>query len=262
MPLGILALLRKDDDLYREYDRMGTFLRTLSAQYDHGHEIGDHDHGWGQLVYASRGAIHVTAASQAWLIPSARAVWLPPDTPHRLRMRGATRLRTVYVPPESCTALPHSPLGLLVTPLLRELVLELTRAGHVDGANRFHRTIGEAFLSALAQAERLPLALTMPADRRALRVAQSILADPASSQTLDALAAGSGGSLRTIQRIFLDETGMPLADWREVARVKAAAAVLPGGKTVTEAPLAGGVWCRAGVSRHILPICPSRCSRA
>ena len=115
MPLASLALLRKDDDPYREHDRVATFLRTLSAQYDHGHEIGDHDHGWGQFVYASSGAIHVTAAGQTWLIPSARAVWLPPGTPHRLRMRGATRLRTVYVPPERCAALPVIPLGLGVT---------------------------------------------------------------------------------------------------------------------------------------------------
>lgn len=219
---------------------MTTFLRTLSAHYNHGHEIGDHDHGWGQLVYASSGAIHVTTANQAWLIPSARAVWLPPDTPHRLRMRGATRLRSVYVPPERCTALSRSPLGLRVTALMRELVLELTRVGHIDGADQFHRAVGEALLGALAQAERLPLALTMPADRRALRVAGSILADPASNRTLDALAAGSGGSMRTIQRIFLDETGMPLSDWRQVARLMEAAALLVDGGSVTDAALAAG----------------------
>lgn len=227
---------------------MAIFLRTLSAQYDHGHEIGDHDHGWGQLVYASSGAIHVTAAGQTWLIPSARAVWLPPGTTHRLRMRGATRLRTIYVPPESSTTLPRIPLGLGVTPLLRELILELARTGPVDGADGFRRAIGEALLGALARAERLPLTLTMPVDRRALRVADAILADPASSWTLDALAAKSGGSMRTIQRIFLDETGMPLSDWRQVARLMAAAALLLDGKSVTEAALAAGY---AGTSAFI-----------
>ncbi|HEX4508369.1 MAG TPA: helix-turn-helix transcriptional regulator [Alphaproteobacteria bacterium] len=227
---------------------MSTFLRTLSAQYHHGHEIGDHDHGWGQLVYAASGAIHVRAAGQAWLIPSARAVWLPPGTPHRLRMRGATRLRSVYIPPEHCPTLLALPLGLGVTPLLRELILELTRIGHIDGTDRFHRTIGEALLAALARAERLPLALTMPVDRRALRIANALLTDPAGDWTLNALADGSGGSMRTIQRIFLGETGMPLSEWRQVARLMEAAALLLDGRSVTDAALAAGY---AGTSAFI-----------
>ena len=109
-------------------------MRSLSASYDHGHEIGGHAHDWGQLVYAASGAIHVTAERQAWLIPAARAVWLPPGTQHSLRMRGATRLRTLYVPPEHCRGLSQAPLGIAVTALLRELVLELVRIGHVRTA--------------------------------------------------------------------------------------------------------------------------------
>lgn len=219
---------------------MGVFIRTLGARYDHGHEIGDHDHGWGQLIYASSGAIHVTAAGQAWLIPSARAVWLPPQTPHRLRMRGATRLQTLYIPPAHCADLAPTPLGVMVSPLLRELIQVLVRIGPIDAADRFHRTLGEAMLVTLAQAERLPLALRLPTDRRALRVADAILSCPASSQTLDAIAATCGASLRTIQRSFLDETGMPLSEWRQLARLMAAAALLLDGKSVTDAALEAG----------------------
>jgi hypothetical protein len=157
---------------------METFIRTLAARYDHGHEIGDHDHGWGQLIYASSGAIHVAAAGQAWLIPSARAVWLPPGIPHRLRMRGPTWLRTLYIPPVHCADMARLPLGIAVAPLLRELILELVRIGHIDRAERRHRALGEAMLVMLAQAERLPLSLTLPSDRRARRVAETILATP------------------------------------------------------------------------------------
>ena len=99
-----------------------------------------------------------------------------------------------------------------------------------------------------AQAERLPLALTMPVDRRGLRVADAILADSAGAETLDALAAKSGGSMRTIQRIFLDETGMPLSEWRQVARLMEAAALLLDGKSVTDAALGAGY---AGTSAFI-----------
>jgi AraC-like DNA-binding protein len=225
-----------------------TLLRTLGARYDHGREIDDHAHGWGQLVYAASGAIHVAAAGRAWLIPSARAVWLPPATPHRLRMRGTARLRTLYIPPETCAGLASSPLGIAVSPLLCELILELVRIGHVNAADHAHRAIAEAMLVLLARAEPLPLALTLPRDARALRVATAILDDPASSRPVEAIAAACGGSLRTIQRRFVAETGMPLSDWRQGARLMAAAALLLDGHSVTDAALDAGY---SGVSAFI-----------
>jgi AraC-like DNA-binding protein len=227
---------------------MATFLRTLAARYDHGHEIGDHAHGWGQLIYASSGAIHVAAAGQAWLIPSARAVWLPPGTPHRLRMRGTTRLRTLYIPPARCAALAPRPLGLMVSPLLRELILELVRFGHIDADDRAHGAVAEAMLVMLGRAERLPLSLTLPTDRPAARVAEAILADPGNNQPLDDIAASFGASLRTLQRRFLAETGMTLSEWRQLARLMVGAALLLDGKSVTEAALEAGY---SGVSAFI-----------
>jgi AraC-like DNA-binding protein len=227
---------------------MAIFLRSLAAIYGDGHEIGDHHHGWGQVVYASAGAIEVRASAQAWLIPPARAVWLPPDTPHRLRMRGATKLRTLYVPPAQCGLLAPMPLGITVSPLLRELIEALVRAGPVDETDRTHRTLAEATLLVLAQAERLPLALSLPTDRRAKRVAETILDEPASSQTLDSIAGKAGASLRTIQRAFLSETGMTLSEWRQMARLMAASAMLLDGKSVTDAALEAGY---AGVSAFI-----------
>ena len=218
---------------------MTSFLRALAAGFADGTVIGDHVHGWGQLVYAARGAIHVEAAGQAWLIPPARAVWLPPHTPHRLRMRGATWLRTLYLPPGQCGALPVVPRGIAVSPLLRELIVELARAGHLAAADP-RRSLGEALVILIAAAAPLPLALTLPTDPRAARVAAAILADPADDRSLAVLAAAAGASLRTVQRRFVAETGTALADWRQTARLLAAAAALVDGASVTGAAFAAG----------------------
>lgn len=240
--------LRNYDDICRAGAIMSILLRTLSVCYDHGHEIGDHAHGWGQLVYAASGAIHVAAGKCVWLIPPARAVWLPPGTRHQLRMRGEARLRTVYVPPERCATLSSVPLGLDISPLLRELVLELARTGPIYEADPFHRVIGGTFLAAFSRAEPLPLKVVMPVDRRAARVAEAILADPVDVRELGLLVRDSGGSLRTIQRRFLLETGMALSEWRQHVRLIAGAASLLDGSSVTEAALAAGY---SGVSAFI-----------
>jgi hypothetical protein len=47
-------------------------------------------------------------------------------------MRGRTTLRTIYVPPDACAGLGASPVGLAVTPLMRELILVLTGFAYID----------------------------------------------------------------------------------------------------------------------------------
>jgi AraC-like DNA-binding protein/quercetin dioxygenase-like cupin family protein len=218
----------------------GALLRTLRATYDDRHAIRDHEHAWGQLVYAASGAVHVATPVQVWLIPPARAVWLPPHVGHSLRMKGRATLRTLYVPPDACTGLGASPKGLTVTPLMRELILVLTGFAFVDSRDPLQAALAAAFLATLAEAPTLTLVLTRPREPTALRVALSIEADPASEVPLARLAAENGTSLRTLQRRFLLETGMALSEWRQGARLIAAAASLLQGESVTSAALDAG----------------------
>ena len=193
-----------------------------------------------QLVYAASGAVHVATATRVWLIPPARAVWLPPHVVHSLRMKGRTTLRTLYVPPDACTGLGASPKGLAVTPLMRELILVLTGFAFVDRCDPLQAALAAALLATLAGTPPLTLVLTRPREPTALRVALTIEADPASEVPLACLAAENGTSLRTLQRRFLLETGMALSEWRQGARLMAAAAGLLQGESVTGAALDAG----------------------
>lgn len=215
-------------------------LRTLSAEYGDGHEIDHHDHAWGQLVYAASGAIQVTTSARTWLIPPARAVWLPPSASHSLRMRGPTRLRTIYVPPGRCDGLCVSTVGLNVTALLRELILTLTSYAYVAADHPLHSALAAALLATVAAAKPLTLVLTRPRDRRALKVAAGIEADPARDVALVRLAEENSIALRTLQRRFLTETGVPLSEWRQASRLLASMAALLDGESVTTAALAAG----------------------
>ena len=167
-------------------------LRVLRAEYEDGHEIGNHDHAWSQLVYAAAGAIHVATPARTWLIPPARAVWLPPLASHSLRMRGRTRLRTIYVPPERCAGLGGAEAGLFVTALLRERILALTRYTYVEMGDPLAGPLAAAFLAALAVAEPLSLVLTRPSSPAALKVASAIEADPGRDVTLTAWRLRTG----------------------------------------------------------------------
>ena len=215
-------------------------IRVLSVTYADGHAVGEHAHGWGQLVYAGRGAIHVAAGRERWLVPPARAVWIPPGAVHCLRMMGRTALRTVYVAPDLCAGLPERCTGIDVVGLLRELVLFAVACGGLDDGVRAQAVMIEALVLMLHDARRLAFSLTLPCDARALRAVRMMEAAPGERLPLAALATGSGASVRTLQRVFLAETGMHIAQWRQAAGLLAGLACLLDGGRVTEAGFAAG----------------------
>jgi AraC-like DNA-binding protein len=219
---------------------MSLLVRSLGVSYLDGHQINEHLHHWGQLVYASSGAIQVVAERVCWLVPSARAVWVPPRAHHQLTMRGETSLKTVYLEPGLCSDLPARCHGLEVQPLLRELIVHIVDSGYLDSSVRQQALLAELLEMLLREAAVLPLSLRLPNDARARRAAQQIQKDPAAPLTLARLAGSVGLSVRTLQRLFLEETGMHAGEWRQTARMMAATATLLEGASVTDASLAAG----------------------
>src|SRR4051794_32034889 len=95
--------------------------RTYRAVFTSGFQGPVHSHPWSQLLYASSGAMTVTAASSTWLIPPGKAVFIPAECLHSIRMWGEVDMRTLYL--RTPTLRNPSCRVLSVTPLLRELIL-------------------------------------------------------------------------------------------------------------------------------------------
>ena len=60
------------------------------------------------------------------------------------------------------------------------------------------------------------------------------------SKPLDALAKGAGAGVRTLERLFVKETGMTFRRWRQRARLLAALHRLAAGEPVTSTALSVG----------------------
>jgi AraC-like DNA-binding protein len=210
-------------------------VRTLAATYYDGHHIAPHAHPWGQLIYAAEGVMRVSAGAHMWVVPPARAVWAPPGVAHEIHAQGTFKMRTLYLEPAISNVLPGDCIALEVSPLLRELVLHIVQLQMLDGANVGHTHLIGVLLDRLRAAETLPLSIRMPTDRRALAVAVRLQRDPTDTADLAELAAAAGASVRTLQRVFLIETGLGFAQWRQRLRLLHAVAKLSMGATVTEA---------------------------
>jgi AraC-like DNA-binding protein/quercetin dioxygenase-like cupin family protein len=221
-------------------DPDGYPIRGLAVTYPDGHWLNLHTHPWAQLVYAASGVMQVSTPAATWLVPPTRAIWVPGGVPHAIRMRGAVAMRTLYLSPADPDERLRVCRALEVPPLLRELILHIVRIGMLDLEKPDHERMAGLLLDLLAEGKTAPLSLPMPADARARGVAERLLADPASLAPLAELARGSGASLRTLQRLFLKESGLPLEAWRARLRMQQAVVSLSARSSVTQAALDAG----------------------
>lgn len=206
-------------------------VRALAARYPNGYALEEHAHDWSQLLYASEGVMVVETSEGAWVVPPHRAVWIPAGVAHAIKMRGAVSMRTVYFPRGSSVPLERTTV-VNVSPLLRELVVHCASLGRLDLADRHEARLAGLLVDLLSAVEAMPLALPMPKDPRAVRVAEAVRRDPADNATVAVLARRAAAGGRTVERLFLAETGMTFGSWRTQARLHHALVLLAQGMPV------------------------------
>jgi AraC-like DNA-binding protein len=215
----------------------GFDVRSLAMTLRTGAVLETHRHPWGQLVFAVSGVMRVETAGGAWLAPATKAIWLPAGAPHRIAIQGETAMRTLYIASARAEPLPCAPTVLAVAPLLRELILHVVGVGMLDPARPEHDRLAGVLVDLIGEARPEDLFLPMPADPRAGALARRLQDAPEAAESLKAMAAQAGASLRTLQRAFPRETGLTLEAWRQKARLIHAVAALSSGASVTAAAL-------------------------
>ena len=218
-----------------EADRLS--IRTLALQLPHGTRLDPHAHAWPQLVYATHGVMTVETEDGAWVVPSQRAVWIPAGVEHAVETTGSVRMRTLYVRPDLVTSLPGACAVIGVCPLLREVILEGVRSAVLRDDVPAHVRLAAVIVDRLESTPEAPLVLERPRDPRARRVAEVVLSDLAWRGTLADAARGVGASPRTIERLFVSETGLTFGRWRQRARMLHALKRLAEGRSVTATAL-------------------------
>ena len=217
-------------------------VRSMASLCSSGHVIPEHSHDWRQLVYATSGAMTLTAGRWVWMVPPGNAVLVPARRIHSIRMWGEVAVRTLYFPP----ALDAPPLldpecrVLAVSGLLRELILRVVETGALDERIPAHRHLLALLLDEMQAAPVTPATLPLPEDGRAALVAAEVLASPSDSPGLNELSRRYAIGRRTLERLFRNETGMSFGMWKQKARLSDAVRLLAEGRSVTDTALESG----------------------
>ncbi|MFT3852438.1 MAG: helix-turn-helix transcriptional regulator [Ilumatobacteraceae bacterium] len=208
-------------DRHEGEDVMAMWLCRFDADDPGG--WGTHAHRQHQLAWVSCGLSTAVVDGVRWTVSPTRAVWIPSGWPHDITNHPGARLHCLYMWPE------HSPVGwpepceLAVTPIARELLAGL-------GDSWQETTIGAAsatvLLAELGRERRGAPTLPMPADERAVELAEALIVDPANQDSLEQWSRRLATSASTLRRAFLAETGLTFSEWRTRVRLDAALPLL------------------------------------
>jgi AraC-like DNA-binding protein len=191
-------------------------------------DIQPHWHSWAQLVFSMSGAVRVSAqgdgSDSSYLVPPSRAVWIPPGVVHAVTAVEQADLRTVYLHEGAVQQLAASGdwsqcRVLDVTPLLRELVIQLATAPDGEAVDEPDRTreqgINTLILDELRRARSVQLGLPLPREGRLRRVCDAMLDEPLRHADIEGWAAEAATSARTLSRWFSEELGTSYGQWRQ-----------------------------------------------
>jgi AraC-like DNA-binding protein len=233
-----ISLMRQPPAALEFDPKRGVSVATFSYEYPRDFRVPVHIHNSAQLVYATRGVMEIGADDGVWLIPPQFAVWIPARVPHRIRMAGSVSMRTLYVRRELARELSQRCAVIHVTPLLRELIIEAVRIGHLRMKSERDGALWQMLLTQLRSASAIPTSIRLPADGRALAVARGVIDDQ--SLPLQVLCARAGISVRTLERVFQREVGESFETWRRQVRLMKGIEMLVGGASVKEVAFAVG----------------------
>lgn len=201
---------------------------VLGRSYARGTRIALHAHPEGQLLFASQGLMQVATERGCWFVPPERAVWIPPRLEHTVDVMVDLDMRSLLIAQSELARHPQaarfeSAFVVAVGPLLRSAI-ETCHQPQVHP--RLRELLMEVVLYQIANEEDAGTWMPLPADPRARKVAELVLADPGSTQDLEELSRLAGSSARTVSRLFTLETELNFKAWRQRARIMLAAELL------------------------------------
>lgn len=199
-----------------------------------------HSHDFGQLISAARGSMYVGTRSRALLLSPAMAIWIPPHAEHWMRFEASNTMLYVDVSQEEARELGENARIVEMSPLLNALMTATLPETPSSQSDEHVAALQLLLRFEFLAAKDMPLSISMPRDRRILDLAQTALIDPGSINSVETWLAAAAASRKTIERLFILETGMPPSRWLRQARLFHAISQLASGEKISSVALGLG----------------------
>ena len=220
-----------------EQDKASPLVITKIEQWSPGGLVR-HRHTRHELMYATSGVVHITTMKGEWILPPSRALWITAETEHALKVIKPAKTIVLYI--DRAVSYPDCDHCMVVnvSPLIRELIIACTHSPQ-DNRSACNR-LAQVLLDQLTTLDRIPVALPAQLDHRALKIAGILRQTPSCREPLAHLARHAGASTRTIERLWIRETGMTFGTWRQRLRLVTALEQLAWGNSITNTAFEAG----------------------
>lgn len=219
-----------------------------------------HSHDFGQLVSATAGSMYVGTPTRVLLLSPAMAIWIPPDIEHWMRYGANNEMLYVDVNRREARQLGMDCRILSMTPLLSALFAATLPENSRDRAGRHDDALHDLLRHELKSADDVPLSVAMPEDRRIRDLAQAAMETPGEIASVEAWLADAPASRKTVERLFVAETGMSPSRWLRQVRLMHAISLIASGEKVSSVALDMGYESPSAFSymfRQALGVSPS-----
>ena len=176
--------------------------------------------------------MRVQTETETWVVPPDGAVYMSAGTRHSVCMQSHVDMRTLYIDSSAIGAPPRAMTVIEVTPLLRELILQLSEEPIDYDMSGRCGLIAQLIELEIANAHELTLRVPLPSDSRLQNLCASLLENPSDQRSLEDWSEEVGASPRTLARLFERELSMSFRHWRQRVRFHNALEALSRGASV------------------------------
>lgn len=197
-------------------------------------EMACHSHEKGQLIFIEQGVASLEAKDGIWNVPFQGAVWIPPGVSHRSIISDNTKGLVMFIDSTSCESLPKDCCTMSISPLLREILQKVATFAEAYDENGSEGRLIDVMLDELIVAPLGQLSLPLPTDPRLKKLTDQIIRNPGMRETLKSWAKLINMSERNMSRLFSEETGMSVNQWRRQLHVAHAVFMLAEERSLQE----------------------------
>lgn len=203
------------DAIFEQHEIPRAVSASASDLMSQEFKVAAHSHDRAQLILCLRGLVTCEVANGFWMVPPHCALWIPAGQTHSVCGVGDLDIYCLCLEAEIVGALPQHCCMIAISPLLRELVIAVSRLPTLYDQSGSARSLIETTLNELEKASMERLHVPLPRDPRLRRIAHVFTAEPADRSTMTEWSRRVGMSERSLFRLIQREVGMSFGQWRQ-----------------------------------------------
>lgn len=180
-------------------------------------ELAEHQHLKSQFLITFSGLITIETGDGIWMVPPNTAIWIPPHVMHRGRSFGFSSGYVVFI--DDHFTKQNQYLEMYQVPaFLKALLIRVSEIEHEYTSLEDDRLI-HCLLDEIKNAPVQALNLPIPKDIRLKKITTTLIEQPELHHSLATWAKLICMSERNFTRLFKNETGLSVQQWRRQLHV-------------------------------------------